>query len=162
MSRIGTKSSDDEKRELIQEAVKQTTESFKKILEEPVSEKGKSRVSQILASVGKQSIDDPEKEKENLRKELEEDKKKIRMEVDREKEGLQKKIEESEVFCPTCSGAKKENISQTRSDMNCSAPDTLSEYDQAACYGWDIVMWLSICSGLALGIIIIGAKVIGG
>jgi len=56
----------------------------------------------------------------------------------------------------------KERITNTMTQMNCSAPSTLSEYDQATCYGWDIVMWLSICAFLAIGIIIIGAKVIGG
>lgn len=56
----------------------------------------------------------------------------------------------------------KQVITQTTTDMNCSAPSTLSEYDQATCISWDIVLWLSICTFLAIGIIIIGAKVIGG
>jgi len=51
---------------------------------------------------------------------------------------------------------------QTRSDMNCSAQSTLSEYDQATCYGWDIVLFMFVVGGIAVVFIVIGAKIIGG
>jgi hypothetical protein len=56
----------------------------------------------------------------------------------------------------------KEIINTTTSDMNCSAPSTLSEYDQATCYGYDILLWFFISLGIALAFVVLGAKIVGG
>jgi hypothetical protein len=55
----------------------------------------------------------------------------------------------------------KEAVTQTRSDMNCSDP-TISEYDQATCYGYDILLWFFILLLIAIGFVVLGAKIIGG
>ena len=56
----------------------------------------------------------------------------------------------------------KEVVNSTTSEMNCSMPDTLSEYDQATCYGYDILLWFFILLGIALAFVVLGAKIIGG
>ena len=56
----------------------------------------------------------------------------------------------------------KDIIGGARNDMNCSAPSTLSEYDQATCYGYDILLWFFILLGIALAFVVLGAKIIGG
>jgi hypothetical protein len=55
----------------------------------------------------------------------------------------------------------KQFINQTQSDMSCGSPG-LSEYDQATCYGWDIVLWFMICLFLAIAFIVLGAKLVQG
>ena len=55
----------------------------------------------------------------------------------------------------------KQLISQTQTDMNCSDP-SISEWDKATCYGWDIVLWFMIGLFIILAFIILGAKVMGG
>lgn len=49
-----------------------------------------------------------------------------------------------------------------RSDMNCSSPSTLSEYDQATCYGLDIILWFSIGLFIVIAFVVLGAKIVGG
>ena len=39
---------------------------------------------------------------------------------------------------------------------------SLSEYDQAACYGYDILFWFFILIGIALVFVVLGAKIING
>ena len=56
----------------------------------------------------------------------------------------------------------KEIINTTRGDMNCSNPSTLSEYDQATCYGYDILLWFFIIMGIVLAFVVLGAKIVGG
>ena len=56
----------------------------------------------------------------------------------------------------------KEVVNETRGQMNCSMPETLSEYDQATCYGYDILLWFFILLGIALAFVVLGAKIIGG
>lgn len=55
----------------------------------------------------------------------------------------------------------KQFINQTQSDMNCSDP-SISEYDKATCYGWDITLWFMVLLFIVLAFIVLGAKVIGG
>ena len=55
----------------------------------------------------------------------------------------------------------KQFINQTQSDMSCGSGG-LSEYDQATCYAWDIVLWFMILFFIALAFIILGAKLTGG
>jgi hypothetical protein len=39
---------------------------------------------------------------------------------------------------------------------------SISDWDKGTCYFLDIMFWLIICFGIALGIVVLGAKVIGG
>lgn len=121
MSRIITRTIEEENKELIAKAAEEMSrkseESLRKILEESKSDivPGRSKVSQILANASKgttsSQTDDKDKDNEieKEKKELEEIKKKERMEFDKEKERLQKELEEEAVFCPTCSGKKHEH-----------------------------------------------------
>ena len=127
MSRIITKTTEEENKELIERTIEESNkkheENLRKIIEEskPPTGAGRSKVSQILTNAGKgtstQQTDDKEKDKDkdkndDLEKEkekLEEIKKRERMELDKEREKLQKDLEEESVFCPTCSGHKHEH-----------------------------------------------------
>ncbi len=51
---------------------------------------------------------------------------------------------------------------QTRTDMNCSSPGTLSEYDQATCYGYDILFWFFVLLMIVIAFAVLGAKIITG
>ncbi|MDD3474362.1 MAG: hypothetical protein PHP08_00480 [Candidatus Dojkabacteria bacterium] len=133
MSRIVTKTSEEINRELIEETAKQaaekTAETLRKtILESPGSGVKGSKVSQIL----KKATSEKDKEKEEENESLEEVKKKERMELDKEREKLQKEKEESEVYCPTCSGAKHEHkhlLKKTDSGtLKCTGEGCNTEY----------------------------------
>ena len=55
----------------------------------------------------------------------------------------------------------KEVIMNTMGDMNCT-DSTISEYDQATCYGYDILFWVFILMGIAIAFVVLGTKIIGG
>lgn len=48
-----------------------------------------------------------------------------------------------------------------KSDMNCT-DSSISDYDKATCYGWDInfFFWILLCIGIAF--VVLGGKVVGG
>lgn len=61
----------------------------------------------------------------------------------------------------TLSKPTKEIINNTKTSMDCTN-SSISEYDQASCYGYDIMLWFFICLGIALVFVVLGAKIVGG
>ena len=58
-------------------------------------------------------------------------------------------------------GPVKTFTGQARSDMSCSDP-SISDYDKATCYGWDIILWIFVLLGIAIAFVVIGSKISGG